>query len=224
MARSAAPTASPPRNRVRGLAQLSASRVEPSAGNWRTHDAAQRATMASLLGEVGSVSELVVWVPDDAERERLRGMPGPDGFAAWLAIFTGSVRLLDGHMRKGLRGKILGVQVTDLDAREAALVLATFDPLAALAGADARLLGELLAEVKPPPGAEDLIAELAAFTSTGEAGDGAGEIETSPLEAEFYLSARGPLPAQPEALERLRAALAALPGVAVHVGLVGGAR
>lgn len=133
-----------PRNRVRGIAELPAARVENSPGNWRTHDAAQKDKMRGLLGEVGSVSELVVWVPDDEAREALRRAPGPDGFAAWLASFTGKVRLLDGHMRKGLRGKRLGVQITDLDAREAALVLATFDPIGAQAGRDDKLLRELL--------------------------------------------------------------------------------
>lgn len=133
-----------PRNRVRGIAELPAARVENSPGNWRTHDAAQKDKMRGLLGEVGSVSELVVWIPDDEAREALRRAPGADGFAAWLASFTGKVRLLDGHMRKGLRGKRLGVQITDLDAREAALVLATFDPIGAQAGRDDKLLRELL--------------------------------------------------------------------------------
>lgn len=152
-----------PRNRVRGIAELPAARVEPSPGNWRTHDAAQRAKMAGLLGEIGSVSELVVWVPDDAAREALRRLPGPEGFAAWLAGFSGKVRLLDGHMRRGLRGKKLGVQITDLDAREAALVLATFDPIGAQAGRDDALLRELLdGQRSDHRGLEDLLADLRA--------------------------------------------------------------
>lgn len=154
---------SAPRNRVRGIAELPAARVEPSPGNWRTHDAAQRSKMAGLLGEIGSVSELVVWIPDDGAREALRRLPGPDGFAAWLATFAGKVQLLDGHMRRGLRGKKLGVQITDLDAREAALVLATFDPIGAQAGRDDALLRELLAGQRSDHrGIEDLLADLRA--------------------------------------------------------------
>lgn len=121
--------------------------------------------MAGLLGEVGSVSELVVWVPDDAAREALRRLPGPDGFAAWLATFTGKVRLLDGHMRRGLRGKRIGVQITDLDAREASLVLATFDPIGAQAGRDDALLRELLGA---PAAAEPDLEEGPAVDPTDE--------------------------------------------------------
>lgn len=152
-----------PRNRVRGIAELPSARVEDSPGNWRTHDAAQKAKMAGLLGEVGSVSELVVWIPNDGAREALRRLPGPDGFAAWLATFAGKVRLLDGHMRRGLRGKKLGVQVTDLDAREASLVLATFDPIGAQAGRDDALLRSLLeGQRSENRGLEDLLADLRA--------------------------------------------------------------
>jgi ParB-like chromosome segregation protein Spo0J len=39
-------------------------------------------------------------------------------------------------------------------------------------------------------------------------------------EAQFFLSVRGPLPAQPDALDKLREALASLPNVTVKVGLV----
>lgn len=165
-----------PRNRVRGIAELPAARVENSPGNWRTHDAAQKDKMRGLLGEVGSVSELVVWIPDDEAREALRRLPGPDGFAAWLATFTGKVRLLDGHMRKVLRGKRLGVQITDLDAREAALVLATFDPIGAQAGRDDKLLRELLdGQRSEHRGLEALLADLRASLGDAPAGSGSRE-------------------------------------------------
>lgn len=168
-----------PRNRVRGIAELPASRVENSPGNWRTHDAAQKDKMRGLLGEVGSVSELVVWVPDDEAREALRRLPGPDGFAAWLATFTGKVRLLDGHMRKGLRGKKLGVQITDLDEREAALVLATFDPIGAQAGRDDKLLRELLdGQRSEHRGLEALLADLRA--SVGAPGGAEPDLDEGP--------------------------------------------
>ncbi len=136
------------RNRVRGLADLPVSRVEDAPLNFRTHDAAQKSKMAGIFGAVGSVDELVVWIPDDVERERLRSLPGREGFDAWLAAFSGPVRLVNGHMRKRLRGRLLGCQVTDLDAREAALVLATFDPIGAQAGRDDALLRELLGGVE----------------------------------------------------------------------------
>lgn len=142
-------------------------RVEPSPKNWRTHDAGQKERMRGLLGAVGSVSELVVWVPDDAAREALRRLPGPDGFAAWIAGFSGNVRVIDGHMRRGMRGKKIGVQITDLDEREAGIVLATFDPIGAQAGRDEKLLRELLVPQKEPS-VEEMFAELRASLSGPE--------------------------------------------------------
>lgn len=45
-------------------------------------------------------------------------------------------------------------------------------------------------------------------------------VEVGPLRDEFYMSVRGPVPAQPEALEALRAAMTAIGGLVVEVGLV----
>lgn len=46
------------------------------------------------------------------------------------------------------------------------------------------------------------------------------EVDVSEVQDEFWLSVRGPLPKQPEALEHLRKALASLEGVQVDMGTI----
>lgn len=79
-------------------------------------------------------------------------------------------------------------------------------------------LARVLAELSP----ED--AAIAGFGPDDADDGGAPEIEevdTSALEhARFWLSVEGPLPAQPDALDALRAALEKLPGVTVDLGKV----
>lgn len=214
------------RLRVRGLALLPPERIEPAPLNWRTHDEAQRAALRGLFGGVGVAGSVHAWIPDDTARAELRALPAGDleAFAAWLAKRPDlRVRLFDGHLRHEELRQETPVLVTDLDEQEAAVMLATFDPVSALAGADAALLGELLADVAPPAGAEDLVDELLDFAAPAKRPKGR-EAKISALtdiQPQFYLAARGPLPAQPDAIERLRAALAELPGVQVDVGLMG---
>ncbi|MEK9647408.1 MAG: hypothetical protein VW547_17865, partial [Alphaproteobacteria bacterium] len=139
------------RDRVKGLARLPAARIEGAAKNFRTHDDRQRRALDGVLAEVGIAGAAVAWVPDGEARERLAAVDGPEAFAAWLASFTGKVRLIDGHLRRErLAAQGQPVLVTDLDEREAAKALATFDAVSNLAGVDAELLASLLADVGTP--------------------------------------------------------------------------
>lgn len=87
---------------------------------------------------------------------------------------------------------------------------------------------------------DNIIAEEAKW-DTGALGDALGEVgddlpewlkqgddegtqdavleDITDAPAEFYLTVRGPVPMQPDAIERLRAALAELPGCDVEVGI-----
>ena len=59
--------------------------------------------------------------------------------------------LIDGHLRADLDpDQILPVLVTDLDEAEAGKVLATLDPLAAMADVDSGALARLIADAAPP--------------------------------------------------------------------------
>ena len=174
------------RDRVKGLARLPAARIEGAAKNFRTHDDRQRGALDGVLAEVGIAGAAVAWIPDDAARAALAAVDGPEAFAAWLASFTGNVRLIDGHLRREcLAAQGQPVLVTDLDEREAAKALATFDAVSDLAGVDAELLASLLADVGKPEedGTADLLAELQKRIPASARGDDEEEEPVIPTDA-----------------------------------------
>lgn len=114
------------RNRNLAVRRVKASSLVPHPQNWRLHPQGQRAALASLLEEVGFVGTLVAYEQPD-----------------------GRLQLIDGHLRRETLGdEEVDVAVVDLSPEEAAKVLATFDPLAAMAAADQRQLAALLDEVQ----------------------------------------------------------------------------
>ncbi len=150
------------RDRIRGLARLPASRLRPAGRNFRTHDDRQRRVLRGLLTELGVVGAVLVWVPDEAARKRLRATP-EDKFDKWLANYDGVLELIDGHMRADeLKAVSIPVLVTDLDEAEAAKALATFDAVSDFAGTDSALLAELLSSIgkAADDGTEELLATL----------------------------------------------------------------
>lgn len=86
----------------------------------------------------------------------------------------GSLELIDGHLRADIDPEAkIPVLVVDLDDNETAMVLATFDPLSAMAGRDQNLLTELLTGLHSSDAAlNSLLAEL-----RGSAPDAAAESE-----------------------------------------------
>lgn len=128
------------RNRVKELRFIRAADLRPHALNWRTHPENQRAALSGVLQEVGYADALIARVDGDGELE-----------------------LIDGHLRQDLTPDMeVPVLVTDLSESEAKLVLATLDPLAALAQVDTSQLDELLRSVNT--GSQplaDLIEQLA---------------------------------------------------------------
>ena len=114
--------------------------------NWRGHPAAQRDALAGLLDQVG-------WVQDVVVNRR-----------------TG--RLVDGHLRVELaraRSETsVPVVYVDLSEEEEALVLASLDPLAAMATANHEKLVSLLGEAKANDAAlQSLLSDLAARAGMG---------------------------------------------------------
>ena len=94
--------------------------------NWRIHPDAQASALAGALGEVG-------WVDEVIEN-----------------VTTGHV--IDGHLRIALAlregdGTLVPYKRVELSEAEERLVLASLDPLAAMATADAEKLDALLREV-----------------------------------------------------------------------------
>jgi ParB-like chromosome segregation protein Spo0J len=128
------------RNRIVGHADVAPSELVPNPRNWRTHPAEQQRALAGALGEVGWVAEILV------------------------NRTTGNV--VDGHLRieLALARHETAVPVTyiDLSEDEERLILASLDPLAAMATAEQDALAALLAGLEPADEAlRALLAELA---------------------------------------------------------------
>lgn len=110
------------RDRIRELRRVRADSLRANPRNWRKHPTQQRSAMARVLEEVGYADALIV-------RE----------------LTDGALEILDGHLRAETTPDVeVPVLVVDLNDCEAAVVLATHDPLAAMAESDGRLLQELL--------------------------------------------------------------------------------
>ena len=112
------------RDRIKELRRVKASDLIPNPKNWRTHPAAQQDALRGVLAEVGYADALLA-------RETPEGL-----------------MLVDGHLRAETTPDAeVPVLVLDINEAEADLMLATLDPMAAMAGRDEDRLGELLATV-----------------------------------------------------------------------------
>ena len=127
------------RDRIKEFRRVKASDLIPNVKNWRTHPEQQADAMRGILAEVGYVDALLA-------RET------PDG-----------LMIIDGHLRAETTPDMeVPVLILDVTAEEADLILATFDPLAAMATADTERLEELLAEVSTDSEAlQQMLDELA---------------------------------------------------------------
>ena len=129
------------RDRIKGLRSVHASDLIPHPMNWRRHPESQREALRGVLSEVG-----IVDVPICREL--------PDG----------RLQLLDGHLRQELLGDAeISVLVIDIaNDAEAAKVLATLDPIAAMAEASTKDLDQILRMVDTGSAAvQEMLAELA---------------------------------------------------------------
>jgi hypothetical protein len=120
------------RDRIVELRRVRAGDLLQNPENWRTHGEEQMAVLGSVLSEVG-IADAVLAFPAD-------GL-GPDGDFSQLMLF-------DGHARTERdKDQLWPVIVTDLTLDEARLMLATIDPLAAMAGTDQAALQGLLGSI-----------------------------------------------------------------------------
>lgn len=119
----------PYRNRIIGLRVMPLGELRDHPHNWRQHPKAQEQGLDAVMRQVGVIDVVRYNAPTE--------------------------RLWDGHLRKKLFGAdpetpVL-VLVTDLDEAEEALALATFDPLAGMAGVDQAMLLALLRLAQDAP-------------------------------------------------------------------------
>jgi DNA modification methylase len=130
------------RSRIVGHDSVPPFELTANPRNWRKHPKAQQQALADVLDRVG-------WVQDVIVNKR-----------------TGL--LVDGHARLELalrRGEeSVPVVYVDLEPDEEALVLATLDPLSAMAEADDEALRALMADVVADGALAGMLAELAGTT------------------------------------------------------------
>lgn len=172
MARTAAPP-SVLRNRIVGYeAAVDPATLQANPKNWRVHPKAQRDALRGALREVG-------WVDT-------------------VLVNTTTGRVVDGHARLEeaiAAGSTVPVIFAELTEDEESLVLATLDPITAMADTDQTKLSALLAEVTVDDGGlRRLLGELAG-PEERRAGltdpDAAPDLSTSPWIAAGELWALG---------------------------------
>ena len=128
------------RNRIVGYADVAPAELVPNPRNWRLHGDAQSSALSGVLSEVGWVQDVLV--------NRTTG------------------HVVDGHLRitLALRHKepTVPVKYVELTEAEEAEVLATLDPLSAMAQADAKQLDVVLRGFESGDAAvQAMLAELA---------------------------------------------------------------
>lgn len=126
MSRKAAKTADGWRNRIVSSRQVKPSSLTANPQNWRVHPKHQRDALRTVLDEVGWVQQIIV--------NKNTGL------------------IIDGHLRVALaieRGeKKVPIDLVDLDENEEAIILATLDPITAMARTDDAMLAGLAATIE----------------------------------------------------------------------------
>lgn len=114
------------RDRVRELRRVPARELKANPRNWRRHPSGQRSALAGLLAQVGYATALVARELDD-----------------------GTLELIDGHLRAETTPEaVVPVLIVDVTEAEAAALLASLDPLSAMAERDAPQWSALLADLE----------------------------------------------------------------------------
>ena len=129
------------RNRIVGYSEEVPDQLLANPSNWRIHPAAQQNALSGVLKEVGLVQNVVA--------NRTTG------------------HLVDGHLRVMLAMRenqpVVPVTWVELSEEEEHLILASLDPLAAMATADAGALDALLSSVQSGEAAvQAMLAQVAA--------------------------------------------------------------
>jgi hypothetical protein len=136
------------RDRVQEFRRVPARELLDNEGNPRRHPQAQRDALRGVLEQVGVAAALVAY---HSPRN------------------GGKLTLVDGHLRKQGYDLDWPTLVLDVDDEEADLLLATHDPLAALAEYDRPKLQSLLQEVRAKsPAVLGMLKDLAQKAGAGK--------------------------------------------------------
>lgn len=134
-----------PRDRIKELRRVKASELLPNPKNWRVHPIAQQEALRGVLAEVGYADALLARETEDG------------------------LMLVDGHLRAETTPDAeVPVLVLDINEEEADLILATLDPLAAMAEAEQSSLSALLDTVMDSPVTKNAsVLELLQYIANG---------------------------------------------------------
>jgi len=124
------------RDRIKELRKVRASELLPNPKNWRKHPDAQANALRGTLSEIGYADALIAYET------------------------PGGLMLIDGHLRaETTPDQEVPVLVTDLTEEEADTLLATLDPLSAMARTDQNSLLELVSSLNIQNDAVNLMLE-----------------------------------------------------------------
>ena len=127
------------RDRIKELRRVKASELAPNPKNWRTHPKGQKDALRGIQAEIGFAGAVLA-------RETPEGL-----------------MLIDGHLRtETCPDSEIPCLILDVSEDEGNKILATFDPLSAMAETDAGILDGLLRNVQTESqSVADMLAELA---------------------------------------------------------------
>lgn len=134
------------RDRIRELRRVPAAELRANPRNWRTHPPAQRAVLRGVLEEIGYAAALVA-------------RPTADG----------GLELIDGHLRADLTPDApVPVLIVDVNEAEADALLASMDPIGAMAERNETALASLVSDVETSQEAfREFLDELADSNGAG---------------------------------------------------------
>ncbi len=120
------------RSRIKEFRNVPASQLKANKSNWRIHPQAQFDSLRTMLKEVGYVGAVIA-----------RELPDK------------TLQIIDGHLRTGIsemggKDELVPTLIVDLTEKEAKKILATYDPISAMAEMDTKMLGNLLQEITLP--------------------------------------------------------------------------
>lgn len=121
---------------------VDAADLMPHPDNWRLHGKAQGDALLGILAEVGIADALLAYRSEK---------------------YGGARVVIDGHLRQEKAPQKWPTLMLDVSDEEAAYILATHDPLAAMARGDAEKLDALLREIQSgAPAVQAMLADVAA--------------------------------------------------------------
>ncbi|MDP3767757.1 MAG: hypothetical protein Q8S13_07060 [Dehalococcoidia bacterium] len=183
----------PPVERPLRLEYRTPAELASNRRNWRIHPPSQMRPLKAAIDTVGWAGALLY------------------NEAPWAG------HLVDGHARKQLAGKHepIPVLIGSWTEDEERLILATLDPLAALAQIDKSALEDLISETNTD---NDVLRDLLEKLAPPIAEPTVEEVQTGEVRDRFWIAIRGPLQHQALVLQRLREATKDLDDVEVELG------